>query len=79
MSRITKKYPPRYPTNPLPGPILWMPASIPPDADITVLIACADGDEPVWLGYLDGDTWRTVEGDQVTVSHWADMPMAPRR
>lgn len=68
---------PRH-ANPLPGPVLWMPASSPPDHDIAVLIACADGDEPVWLGYLDGDTWRTVEGHQVTVTHWADLPAPPK-
>lgn len=61
----------------------WFPAALPPDDDVTVLI-CRDGepDEPVWLGYKDGDTWRHVEGFAVDgsfpVTAWAEMPGGPR-
>lgn len=47
-----------------------------PDSDATVLIAC-DTDEPVWLGYHDGETWRTVDGAATTVTHWAELPEPP--
>jgi hypothetical protein len=29
-----------------------------PDADQTVLVHCPDADEPVWLGFHDGECWR---------------------
>jgi hypothetical protein len=79
MSRIAKKYPPRYPKQ-KPQWIIrrWNPVSDGlPDSDITVQIACASGDEPVWLGYHDGECWLTVAGDLVTVSHWTEMLDAP--
>lgn len=48
-----------------------------PDSDLTVMIYHAEEDEPVWLGYHDGDTWRTVDGAQCLVSHWMDLPAGP--
>lgn len=48
-----------------------------PDSDQTVLIACISGTEPVWLGYHNGEEWLTVEGESVSVTHWADMPDGP--
>jgi hypothetical protein len=33
-----------------------------PDADLTVMIHHAGEDEPVWMGYHDGETWRMVDG-----------------
>ena len=45
-----------------------------PDSDTTVLITTIDNSEPVWLGYHNGDCWRSVDGSQVSVSHWAEMP-----
>lgn len=48
-----------------------------PDSDSTVLIFHKDEDEPVWLGYHDGETWRTVEGTRTAVSHWSEMPDGP--
>ena len=44
-----------------------------PDADLTVLITVADAAEPAWLGYLDGETWRDVDGMPVVVTHWSAM------
>jgi hypothetical protein len=56
----------------------WQDAAlVPPDADETVLIYCPRENEPVWLGHLDGDAWRNIEGHEVTVSHWAPMPEPP--
>jgi len=48
-----------------------------PDADTTVLIACPDENEPVWMGYWDGLAWWSVEGGTVKVSHWKHLPEPP--
>ncbi len=48
-----------------------------PDADLTVLIHHPENDEPVWLGYHDGETWRDVDATRCKVSHWADLPRSP--
>jgi hypothetical protein len=33
--------------------------------------------EPVWLGYLDGDTWRFVDGMPAAPTHWTEIPGGP--
>jgi hypothetical protein len=48
-----------------------------PDSDLTVLIHHPSNDEPVWLGYHDGETWRDVNAQEVQVSHWMDLPAPP--
>jgi len=51
-----------------------------PDSDLTVLICCRDGGEPVWMGWWDDDLgqWLAVSGEPVgEVTHWADLPAAP--
>lgn len=51
-----------------------------PDSDLTVHIAIEGNDNgPTWLGYLDGDEWRSVDGGLVegTVVAWAEMLMGP--
>lgn len=48
-----------------------------PDADETVMVFCPVSDDPVWLGYWDGETWRGVDGGELGekfVSAWATMP-----
>jgi len=45
-----------------------------PDADQTVLVHYPNADEPVWLGFHDGETWRDVNADPLTVTHWRDLP-----
>jgi hypothetical protein len=45
-----------------------------PDPDITVIVRMVDNDEPVWLGYWDGEEWRDLDGQPVEVIRWADMP-----
>jgi hypothetical protein len=59
--------------------IQWISSIKKPDTDITVLIATADHDEPVWLGYWASadNEWRTIEGAAVVVTHWADLPSHP--
>jgi len=46
-----------------------------PDADLTVNIMLNEefSDEPIWLGYFDGELWRDVEGMPVDVVAWAPM------
>ena len=50
-----------------------------PDADSTVLIHAPKDDEPVWLGYFDGESWRGVHGGVLfhQVTHWMDLPEPP--
>lgn len=58
--------------------IQWLPAAeTMPDTDTTVMIHHPAMNEPVWLGYHDGETWRTVESDRCDVSHWAELPDPP--
>jgi hypothetical protein len=33
--------------------------------------------EPVWLGYLDGDTWRFIDGMSAAPTHYCDSPQGP--
>ena len=54
-----------------------------PDSDTTVLVCAPGADEPVWLGYRDGDSWFADTGaeygneDEIAaeVVAWATMPM----
>lgn len=50
-----------------------------PDADATVLVSVPGADEPVWLGWLDGETWRYVDGAEIAlpVQAWAELPGGP--
>lgn len=59
--------------------ITWVSASTPPDDEQTVLIYAPQEDDPIWLGYHDGDAWREASGGQVStpVTHWAEMPKGP--
>lgn len=48
-----------------------------PDGDMTVLINAPDLDEPVWLGWHDGeaDAWRDTSGAPIKgVRAWAELP-----
>ncbi|MGZ3184397.1 MAG: hypothetical protein ACXU8N_18325 [Telluria sp.] len=55
----------------------WTPASYPPDADITVMLALTDGE--VWQGYWNGEDWIEVSGLVVTkrVKYWQHTPTHP--
>ena len=52
-----------------------------PDADTTVHVFVPDGDEQVWLGYFDVDSWCYVDGPTIDhpVTHWANMLIGPAR
>ena len=58
--------------------LTWHPVASPPDSDTTVLIFDRTASEPVWLGYLDGDTWRNTEGYPMCPTHWAPTPEGPK-
>jgi hypothetical protein len=57
--------------------LTWRPVASPPDSDTTVLLFDPAASEPVWLGYLDGDTWRFVDGMPAAPKFWAAMPGGP--
>ena len=59
--------------------IAWKPIANPPDSDTTVLLFDPAASEPVWLGYLDGDTWRLIDGMPAAPTHWSDIPAGPAR
>ena len=48
-----------------------------PDDDTSVMIYAPREDEPVWIGYHDGEVWRLASGETVKVSHWQEMPEPP--
>jgi mannose-6-phosphate isomerase-like protein (cupin superfamily) len=51
-----------------------------PDSDTTVMIHNPGADEPVWLGYNDGEIWREVSGKAIRkgrVKHWAEIIEGP--
>ena len=58
----------------------WIPVTERlPDDELTVLVALADSDEPVWLGYHDADGWYYIDGAPAdeNVTHWQPMPEGP--
>jgi hypothetical protein len=48
-----------------------------PDDALTVLIVTPDCDEPVTVGYIDGETWSNGYGESVSVTHWMELPEPP--
>ncbi len=63
------------------SPVIWHDAEKSlPDSDQTVLVHCPISDDPVWLGYHDGETWRSIDGEALPenfVDHWAQLPDPP--
>ena len=59
----------------------WIAESVEkPDANLTVLIHCPEGSEPVWPGYWDGEHWREITWGEIikdAVTHWCNMPEPP--
>lgn len=45
-----------------------------PDADLTVIVRLRNNEEPVWIGFFDGEEWRDADGQPVEVVRWAEMP-----
>lgn len=62
--------------------VTWIPVEESlPDSDTTVMIHCPISDDPVWIGYHDGQAWRDVDGGELGpdfVDHWADLPEPPQ-
>jgi len=70
--------------------LIWKDAKVePPDADSSVMIFNDSWDEPVNMGFLDGEVWRTHDltpldaepgehPDFFPPSHWAQMPEGPK-
>lgn len=56
--------------------ITWRSPKHPPRNDRTVLVRIRSSSPPVWLGYRDEGTWRTVDGEEVAfpVVEWAELP-----
>jgi hypothetical protein len=48
-----------------------------PDCDMTVMIYDPTADEPIWLAYFHGSTWRVVDGMPAQPTHWMEMPDIP--
>jgi len=52
-----------------------------PDDDEIVLVSCPNESEPVWMGYLDGETgeWRDTSAAWIEtgVTHWMPLPEPP--
>lgn len=54
-----------------------------PDSDITVMVFDPTADEPVWLGFVDGEgidtsIWRFIDGSEASgVTHWRPIIEGP--
>ncbi|SNT33381.1 hypothetical protein SAMN06265795_12619 [Noviherbaspirillum humi] len=49
-----------------------------PDVDTTVMIYTPDANEPVWMGWFDGEIWREVGSARVYPTHWAELLEGPK-
>ena len=61
--------------------VCWSPADILPDSDLTVMVHCPGGDDPVCPGFHDGEQWHDYNGAPLTgrdaVTHWMPFPEPP--
>lgn len=60
--------------------ILWQSAERLPDSDLSVLVYAPACDEPVWIGFYDGDGWVSADGAMYRKGHvkaWANLPAGP--
>ena len=55
------------------GNITWKLVAQRPDSDTTVRLFDPAASEPARLGYLDGDTWRFIDGMPAAPTHWAAL------
>jgi hypothetical protein len=55
----------------------WKPVASPLDSNSTVLLFDPATSEPVWLGYLDCNTWRFIDGMSAALTHYCDIPQGP--
>lgn len=57
--------------------VIWREVTDPPDDDIVVLMAGADGE--VWPGFVLGGQWFDIDATpQEQPTHWAHLPEAPQ-
>lgn len=49
-----------------------------PDSDTTVMLFDANANEPVWLGYFDGERWVYIDGMPAFPTHWTEIPGGPK-
>lgn len=55
--------------------ITWIEAARElPDADLTVLVRTRGCEEPVWLGFWDGEGWRDIDTIPIQVVRWCELP-----
>ncbi len=58
----------------------WISAAMGlPDSEQSVLVHAPDADEPVWLGFHDGECWRWASAERIEteVTHWMTIPEPP--
>lgn len=48
-----------------------------PDDDTMVLVYTPDESDSVWIGYVDGDVWRSSEGGIIAPTRWMQFPDPP--
>jgi hypothetical protein len=49
-----------------------------PDEGLLVLIANAQANEPVWIGYIEDGEWYLADGARAYPTHWSEMPEGPQ-
>jgi len=61
--------------------VTWVKADILPDSDLTVLVHMPGCDNPVAMGFHDGDFWFDDLGAPLrgrnAVTHWMMLPVPP--
>ena len=57
----------------------WYPADQPPDSDTTVIVFQPASDEPVGIGFHNGEEWMSIMGESLmdVVVSWQDFPEPP--
>lgn len=50
-----------------------------PDSDMTVMVYSELWDDPIFMGWHDGDDgWRNIHAENIQPTHWADLPQGPK-
>lgn len=61
--------------------MIWISKEDLPDSEETVLLHCPLGDDPVRVGFHDGEEWCDYNGAPLigrdAVSHWMPLPDPP--
>ena len=48
-----------------------------PDDEQIVIVHVEVQNDPVWIGYKQGQKWYTAEGFRVFPTHWCELPEPP--